>query len=660
MKKGFTLIELLAVIVILAIIALIATPIVLSIINQSKENAQLRSAEMYLDAVEQAVALEKMNNTSFNPNTCTITKEGNLDCDTKDGILEVKVNGEKPESGSITFEKGKIKDVSLEYSNGKIIVKNEKGNLEYGNYISLGNYQHKTSSGKIEKHKVTFEKNGHGTCSKCKDEVLAAGAYDDNGVMLASWDELTKNYGLDIMQDLNGPSVMVDPNNPSTWYYITNNNEKLKSATQLVIGEEVTKIGNYTFFMTVLKNVYIPNGVTSIGNYAFCCTEISSVKLPDSVTSIGNLAFQGCIGLTTIEIPDSVTSIGNSSFDSCKNLTSITLGNNLTSIGSSAFSGCTGLKIIEIPDSVTSIGSMAFSDCKNLTHVSIENGSIGSYAFQRTGLISLEFGSGITTVGEYAFRDISTLKNITIDSGTFNLNTFNGSSNVSTLKIGMSNIGKYTFNSLASVDTLELKESVTTIEPGALTPLKNLERIIVSENNKNYKVEDNSLIEIATNTLLRSSKNITTIPSSVTSIGYYALSGNTGLKTIEIPNNIIKIDTGAFSGCTGLTSITISNSVKNIESFAFSTNTSLTSIEIPEGITTLANDTFIGCSNLTSIILPKSLKSLGNGVFSSTGITTINYRGTEEEWNTNIGSIGSNHFYGPVPTNLKIVYNYNG
>ena len=38
-KKGFTLIELLAVIVILAIIALIATPIVINIIEDSKKNS---------------------------------------------------------------------------------------------------------------------------------------------------------------------------------------------------------------------------------------------------------------------------------------------------------------------------------------------------------------------------------------------------------------------------------------------------------------------------------------------------------------------------------------------------------------------------------------------------------------------------------------------
>ena len=54
-NKGFTLIELLAIIVILAVIALITTPIVLNIINQSKEAANMRSVEAYAKAVEYAV-----------------------------------------------------------------------------------------------------------------------------------------------------------------------------------------------------------------------------------------------------------------------------------------------------------------------------------------------------------------------------------------------------------------------------------------------------------------------------------------------------------------------------------------------------------------------------------------------------------------------------
>lgn len=55
-KKGFTLIELVAVIVILAILALIAIPIVISIINDSRENAHKRSIETYGRSVENAIA----------------------------------------------------------------------------------------------------------------------------------------------------------------------------------------------------------------------------------------------------------------------------------------------------------------------------------------------------------------------------------------------------------------------------------------------------------------------------------------------------------------------------------------------------------------------------------------------------------------------------
>ena len=51
-KKGFTLIELLAVIVVLAIIALIATPIVMNTIADAQEGANERSVEGYMKAWE--------------------------------------------------------------------------------------------------------------------------------------------------------------------------------------------------------------------------------------------------------------------------------------------------------------------------------------------------------------------------------------------------------------------------------------------------------------------------------------------------------------------------------------------------------------------------------------------------------------------------------
>ena len=53
MKRAFTLIELLAVIIILAIVTVIAVPIINNAIDDSRESANLRSIEGYARAVEQ-------------------------------------------------------------------------------------------------------------------------------------------------------------------------------------------------------------------------------------------------------------------------------------------------------------------------------------------------------------------------------------------------------------------------------------------------------------------------------------------------------------------------------------------------------------------------------------------------------------------------------
>ena len=133
-QKGFTLIELLAVIVILAIIALIATPIVLNIISDSRESATLQSAQFYMDAVENAVAKKMMDEPTFRPTTCDIQSDGNLKCG--EFLVEVEIKGEKPTSGTITLETGQITGVTLVLSE-KTITKNTEGKLVYGEPLEL-------------------------------------------------------------------------------------------------------------------------------------------------------------------------------------------------------------------------------------------------------------------------------------------------------------------------------------------------------------------------------------------------------------------------------------------------------------------------------------------------------------------------------------------
>ena len=64
-KKGFTLIELIAVLVIMAIIALIVTPLVMLIIRKAKVSADKRSIDAYGRSIELAIAGYLLDNGSF-------------------------------------------------------------------------------------------------------------------------------------------------------------------------------------------------------------------------------------------------------------------------------------------------------------------------------------------------------------------------------------------------------------------------------------------------------------------------------------------------------------------------------------------------------------------------------------------------------------------
>ena len=66
-KKGFTLIELLAVIVILAVIALIATPVVMNSINNAREGAAKNAGFGVVKAIEHHMALSILNNSNHTP-----------------------------------------------------------------------------------------------------------------------------------------------------------------------------------------------------------------------------------------------------------------------------------------------------------------------------------------------------------------------------------------------------------------------------------------------------------------------------------------------------------------------------------------------------------------------------------------------------------------
>jgi len=335
-KKGFTLIELLAIISILAILALIATPVVINLINESKKNTEIIAAKLYVDKARKEIMSESSVDLTFNPSICEIQEDGNILCDGR--LIEVEVSGKIPTGGTIKYNEGEITDVYLTYQDKVIAMQN-------GELI----------------------------------QTPLPGLYDEKGKLIASWDELVNEFGMNLESGY--------------FHNILTQNERLKQGSKLVIDSSVKKIGvNALTDCINLTGIIIPNSVTSIGASAFSgCTSLTSITIPNSVTSIGASAFSGCTSLTSITIPNSVTSIDNSVFKNCTNLKKIILGNSVTSIGTSAFSGCTSLSSITIPNSVTSIASYAFSGCINLKEVTIGTGikSIGQYAFGSCGNLDI-------------------------------------------------------------------------------------------------------------------------------------------------------------------------------------------------------------------------------------------------------------------------------
>ena len=115
-NKGFTLVELLAVIVILALIALIATPIILNVINDAKKQAAKDSAYGYMDAVEKYIVSSELEDKSIQDGTYRVEDLNSMG---------VSVKGSTPDNGNIEIKNSSVKsyDIGIDgyvVRNGKV------------------------------------------------------------------------------------------------------------------------------------------------------------------------------------------------------------------------------------------------------------------------------------------------------------------------------------------------------------------------------------------------------------------------------------------------------------------------------------------------------------------------------------------------------------
>ena len=177
------------------------------------------------------------------------------------------------------------------------------------------------------------------------------------------------------------------------------------------------------------------------------------------------------------------------------------------------------------------------------------------------------------------------------------------------------------------------------------------------------------------------------IPNDITKL-YARVFKNTDITSIVVPNSVTSIGYNIFEGCDDLTTLTvpfigyeaISNSVsvnaysstynrfigywfgapnnsssgstsnndyvpeslktvivtgnQAIAPYAFYGCKNITNIIFNEGITGIRENAFYGCTGISEIIVPSTVTLIENYAFAYSGIESITFNGTIEQWNS--------------------------
>ncbi len=270
--------------------------------------------------------------------------------------------------------------------------------------------------------------------------------------------------------------------------------------------------------------------------------------------------------------------------------------NSVTSIASGAFYNCSALTDLTIPKSVTFIAASTFYNCSSLTEMTVPN--------------------GVTNLDAYTFYNCTSLKRVTIPGSVLSLgnNTFGYCTALTEVTIpeGLTTIGDSAFSDCSSLKTLQLSGTVNYAGSRMVINCLALTAVNVADSNQNYCSVDGVLFNKNKTSLLcyPSGKSAAgySVPSGVTTIGDLALMNSQSLQSVTIPDSVTSIGYFAFARC---------GSLRNVN------------------------------------ILAKS-PEIETCVFENTSVATVNYIGSESEWNASgwkdvfDSSVTVNYNYSPL------------
>ena len=255
--------------------------------------------------------------------------------------------------------------------------------------------------------------------------------------------------------------------------------EYLQKITSVVIGNEITRVGNFAFaYGHNIKSVTFEEGskLETVGAASFMyMLYTSEVILPETVTTIGNNAFSYSSHLENIVIPQNVKLIYVRSFYSCKslvlNVAADTYGEQYAQTNGIAY------KTREYIDSIVASGICG----ENATWTLYESGKMAidgsgamyDYTDKTTTpwaeylqkITSVVIGNEITRVGNFAFAYGHNIKSVTFEEGS-----------------KLETVGAASFMYMLYTSEVILPETVTTIGNNAFSYSSRLANVVIPQN----------------------------------------------------------------------------------------------------------------------------------------------------------------------------------
>ena len=172
--------------------------------------------------------------------------------------------------------------------------------------------------------------NEHSNSPAARLTYCRSGLFDKNDNLLASWEELVNDYGMDLSVNRHYPGCEYDTSIGG----IIADNYDLREGVRLAVPGYVETIPDFFFYNAdTLKDVVLCSGISTIKQYAFFdCDRINSIDLPETLTSISKYAFCSCDVLTSIELPTSLSAIEIGVFSGCENLENVIIPSGIKTI----------------------------------------------------------------------------------------------------------------------------------------------------------------------------------------------------------------------------------------------------------------------------------------------------------------------------------------